>query len=225
MYGNIIHRFGGIRPWASLRGRHIILPTVLYFHPLQCPCLENPRDRGAWWAAVYGVAQSRTWLKRLSSSSSSMLYFHLFCCHHWQSPSQTTWFFCVGFLSAVSWPWQWRLPSGESSFLNHQAVSSLLTRQWLHYNTTFKVVPEGLTYSVFPWPSWPNNFVSHFILYSSAERILLSATEPRCTFSVLHPCVCLSFSFLSSTYFWWWTITKTNKLYYNFGRYGSFQSG
>ena len=33
--------------------------------------LENPRDRGAWWAAVYGVAQSRTRLKRLSSSSSS----------------------------------------------------------------------------------------------------------------------------------------------------------
>ena len=40
-------------------------------NPLQCSCLENPRDRGAWWAAVYGVAQSRTWLKRLSSSSSS----------------------------------------------------------------------------------------------------------------------------------------------------------
>ena len=40
-------------------------------NPLQCSCLENSRDRGAWWAAVYGVAQSRTWLKRLSSSSSS----------------------------------------------------------------------------------------------------------------------------------------------------------
>ena len=40
-------------------------------NPLQCSCLENPRDRGAWWAAVYGVAQSWTRLKRLSSSSSS----------------------------------------------------------------------------------------------------------------------------------------------------------
>ena len=39
--------------------------------PLQCCCLENPRDRGAWWAAVYGVAWSQTQLKRLSSSSSS----------------------------------------------------------------------------------------------------------------------------------------------------------
>jgi len=40
-------------------------------NPLQCSCLENPRDGGARWAAVYGVAQSRTRLKRLSSSSSS----------------------------------------------------------------------------------------------------------------------------------------------------------
>jgi len=38
-------------------------------NPLQYSCLENPVDRGAWWAAVYGVTQSRTWLKRLSSSS------------------------------------------------------------------------------------------------------------------------------------------------------------
>ena len=40
-------------------------------NPLQCSCLENPRDGGAWWAAVYGAAQSRTRLTRLSSSSSS----------------------------------------------------------------------------------------------------------------------------------------------------------
>ena len=38
-------------------------------NPLQCSCLENPRDGGAWWAAVYEVAQSRTRLKRLSNSS------------------------------------------------------------------------------------------------------------------------------------------------------------
>ena len=42
-------------------------------NPLQCSCLKNPGDGGAWWAAVYGVAQSRTRLKRLSSSSSSKL--------------------------------------------------------------------------------------------------------------------------------------------------------
>ena len=39
-------------------------------NPLQCSCLENPTDGGAWWAAVYGVAQSQTRMKRLSSSSS-----------------------------------------------------------------------------------------------------------------------------------------------------------
>ena len=42
-------------------------------NPLQCSCLENPRDGGAWWASVYGVTQSRTRLKQLSSSSSMQL--------------------------------------------------------------------------------------------------------------------------------------------------------
>ena len=46
-------------------------------NPLQCSCLENPRDGGAWWAAVYGVTQSRTPLKRLSSSSS------MYGCESW----------------------------------------------------------------------------------------------------------------------------------------------
>ncbi|CAI9179223.1 unnamed protein product [Rangifer tarandus platyrhynchus] len=41
-------------------------------NPLQCSCLENPRDGGAWWVAVCRVTQSRTQLKRLSSSSSSV---------------------------------------------------------------------------------------------------------------------------------------------------------
>ena len=52
---------------SSLRG----LDGEVNGNPLQCSCLENLRDGGAWWAAVYGVAQSRTRLKRLSSSSSS----------------------------------------------------------------------------------------------------------------------------------------------------------
>ena len=42
-------------------------------NPLQCSCLENPRIGGAWWAAIYGVTQSRTQLKWLSSSSSNIL--------------------------------------------------------------------------------------------------------------------------------------------------------
>ena len=56
------------------------IPELVYAHhmhgegngnPLQCSCLESPRDGGAWWAAIYGVAQSQTQLKQLSSSSSS----------------------------------------------------------------------------------------------------------------------------------------------------------
>ena len=42
-------------------------------NPLQCSCLENPKDGGAWCAAIYGVAQSRTRLKQLSSRRSSII--------------------------------------------------------------------------------------------------------------------------------------------------------
>ena len=52
-------------------------------NPLQCSCLENPRDGGAWWAAVYRVAQSRTRLKWLSSSTiSPSIFFHCSCCYY-----------------------------------------------------------------------------------------------------------------------------------------------
>ena len=43
-------------------------------NPLQCSCLENPRDGGAWWSIVHGVTKSQTRLKRLSSSSSSSIF-------------------------------------------------------------------------------------------------------------------------------------------------------
>ena len=71
----------GCSPWGR---RELDMTERLPFHfslscigegngnPLQCSCLENPRDGGAWSAAVYGVAQSRTWLKRLSSSSNTV---------------------------------------------------------------------------------------------------------------------------------------------------------
>ena len=72
----------GCSPWGR---KESDMTEQLHFHfsllcigegngnSLQCSCLENPRDGGAWWAAVYGVAQSWTRLKRLSSSSSSMM--------------------------------------------------------------------------------------------------------------------------------------------------------
>ena len=66
----------GCSPWGC---KELDMTERLLFHvslscvgegngnPLQCSCLENPRDGGAWWAAFYGVAQSRTRLKQLSS--------------------------------------------------------------------------------------------------------------------------------------------------------------
>ena len=71
---------GGLQSMGSLRVGHDWSDSLSLFtlctgegngNPLQYSCLENPRDGGAWWAAFYGVAQSRTRLKRLSSSSSS----------------------------------------------------------------------------------------------------------------------------------------------------------
>ena len=68
----------GCRPWGLEESD---TTERLHFHfslscigegngnPLQYSCLENPRDGGAWWAAVFGVAQSRTRLKRLSSTN------------------------------------------------------------------------------------------------------------------------------------------------------------
>ena len=70
---------GRLQSMGSLRvGHNWATPLSLFTscigegngNPLQCSCLENPRDGGAWWTTVYGVAQSRTRLKRLSSSSS-----------------------------------------------------------------------------------------------------------------------------------------------------------
>ena len=51
-------------------------------NPLQCSCLENPRDGGAWWAAVYGVAQSRTWLKWLNLN---LMYKYIFRSNIWSN--------------------------------------------------------------------------------------------------------------------------------------------
>ena len=73
----------GYSPWGLEESN---MTECLHFHvslscigegngnPLQCSCLEYPRDRGAWWAAVYVVAKSRTRLKRLSSSRQIIRY-------------------------------------------------------------------------------------------------------------------------------------------------------
>ena len=74
-------RLVGCRPWGRYKSD---LTERLHFHfslscigegngnPLQCSCLENPRDGGAWWASVCGVAQSRTRLKRLTAAAAAV---------------------------------------------------------------------------------------------------------------------------------------------------------
>ena len=67
---------GGLQSMGSLRVGHDWAASLSLLcigggngNPLQCSCLENPRDRGAWWPVIYGVARSQTRLKQLSSSS------------------------------------------------------------------------------------------------------------------------------------------------------------
>ena len=90
----------------SMGSRRVGLSWALHFHfslsctgegngnPLQCSCLGNPRDGWAWWAAIYGVAQSRTRLKRLSSSSSSSRL---------QYPQEQLFFSCYLFIQELVW--------------------------------------------------------------------------------------------------------------------------
>ena len=70
---------GGLQSMGSLRVGHDWVTSLSVFtfmhlrrkwQPLQCSCLQNPRDGRAWWTAIYGVTQSRTRLKRLICSSS-----------------------------------------------------------------------------------------------------------------------------------------------------------
>ena len=93
--------FGRLQSMGSLESD---MTERLHFHfslscigegndnPLQCSCLENPRDGGAWWAAVCGVAQSQTWLKRISSNSNMqlkrqkcVLYVYSYTRHIWEN--------------------------------------------------------------------------------------------------------------------------------------------
>ena len=126
--------------WSAWHTRWIyVLPLDSFFlvsviadgyaiqNPLQCSCLENPRDGGAWWAAVYGVAQSRTRLKRLSSSSSSMQY---------RRPGFDPW------VRKIPWRKKWQptpafLPGeshGQRSLVGYSpwGHKELDTTEWLH---------------------------------------------------------------------------------------------
>ena len=103
--------------WACAREAALLQAASLTVgegngNPLQCSCLQNPRDRGAWWAAIYGVTQSQTRLKRLSSSSltaSPLLFFGSLCGHlpsprpHGPFPGAKGQTICHSSLRPLSW--------------------------------------------------------------------------------------------------------------------------
>ena len=118
------------------------LSLFTFMHWRRNSCLENPRDRGAWWAAIYGVTQSRTWLKPLSSSSSSITFQYLLKTlvlgkiesrrrRGWQrmdvwvaSPTRWTWVWA----SSGSWWWTGKpgmLQSMGSQRVRHDWVTEL----------------------------------------------------------------------------------------------------
>ena len=119
-------------------------------NPLQCSCLENPRDRGAWWAAVYGVTQSRTRLKWLrSSSSSSSRDGHQV--HSHKSMTICTWQVVedIHYLDPTYIIYMWETGRGwKFGYQKKQAKVKILMFSnmhipfsWTHRKTTFPSVP------------------------------------------------------------------------------------
>ena len=95
-------------------------------NPLQCSCLENPRDGGAWWPAIYGVAQSQTQLKWLSSSSTYAILL----------------FTALGFTSITSYIHNWVLFCFDT-------VSSFFLELFLHWSPIAYRAPTDLGSSSF----------------------------------------------------------------------------
>ena len=108
-------------PWTeepgrlqSMRSLRVDTTERLHFHfsfsrigegngnPLQCSCLENPRDGRAWWDAVYGVAQIRTRLKQLSSSSSSAIH-QIFSLYFWHLQESASFLSMIGMVMCFLW--------------------------------------------------------------------------------------------------------------------------
>ena len=83
------------------------------WQPLQCSCLENPRDGEAWWAAVCGVAQSRIRLKWLSSSSSNLFYIHYYFQYHFSI------FYCSFLSRWITFSSLFSMPSKFRLYLKH----------------------------------------------------------------------------------------------------------
>ena len=130
--------------------------------PLQYSCLENPMDGGAWWAAVHGVAKSRTRLKRLSSSSSRLPCLPLspgvcsnscslsWWCYPTILSSATLFSFCLqSFPASGSFPVHWLFISGGQSIEASASawVPSMNIQGWFPLGLTglISLLSKGLT--------------------------------------------------------------------------------
>ena len=135
-------------------------------NPLQCSCPENPRDGGAWWAAVYGVAQSQTRLKRLTSSSSSKelqvfwprLEIVQNQCSNSPSHSKPVWQYVHTHTSAILDTWIQISGSNGNNQGTRIKISALEkswedTSRWPHH---IKILP---TWSFLPTFIWINIFI------------------------------------------------------------------
>ena len=127
-------------------------------NPLQCSCLENPRDGGAWWAAVSGVAQSRTRLKRLSSSSSSSKV-------SGQGRNNFSLYLVDGDLSWVRFTRR-RAWDGDSCLHNKRCISGREWWIWSHLESSLSLILQGsswvriVPHNYSPWrKSW--GFLPH----------------------------------------------------------------
>ena len=147
--------------WHYHRGRQ--------WHPLQCSCLENPRDGGACWAAVCGVAQSQTRLKWLSSSSSR---------HHQRNPTSTQKFAVVSTSLSFSVNEAWTLTAATWLFgtLVHHLLGLL----------TFQVKPLSLAPTSYPsiycpvmQQAGPARTQEHIPQPKGAEQILFGNYHAR----------------------------------------------
>ena len=117
-------------------------------NPLQCSCLENPVDGGAWWAAVHGVAQSPTGLKRLSSSSSSSI------------AVSGSWIRTFSVVSTVLTRW-------SDTKKNQRKLSWLQKNNWWNNISHFLKIYENIfTFYVFYW-------TLYYMIFSFWARYLL----------------------------------------------------
>ena len=136
------------------------------WHPLQCSCLENPRDGRAWWAAIYGVTQSWTRLKQLSSSSSMDLTVQVpmqYCSlQHWTLlpspvPSSAGCCFCFGSVSSFFLELFLHL-SPVVYWASTNLGSSSFSHIFLPFHTVYGVLKAGiLKWFAIPFSSRPHS--------------------------------------------------------------------